>query len=482
VILEVARTLSKLIKEGKIERPLRSIRFIWPPEVEGTLTLLNARPDITKRIKAVIHMDMVGGGPETKAVFHVTRGPASLPSFVNDVAEAFGEFVNEQSYRFAATGSAAYPFVAPEGGKEPLMADFAEFSQGSDHEVYSDSSFAIPAIYLNDWPDRYIHTNFDTAANIDPTKLKRASFIGGASGYFLANASAADAESAWSAIRNRSVRRLALMLDRRSSLSSVESMNMTLFHYEYERKLFDSMRSFFVIPAGVRSEAKFLFENNIDTAGGYAPPPLPHPDYRTVFKRNPDIKGTMGAFGYNYFSDKYGAEKAAAVRLLRHQGLRGTGADYAYEVLNLADGKRSVQEIRNAVSAIYGPVPIEIVLEYLRALETIRVVIAGPLQTSFRQTPEGETPLLDDAGEECQAAIAIAQAFLPTVTKPQEWKLTVAKNLLVDGPDCCNPLIWRLTYRRRTLITETGLRGKGGQLFLEVNVKAKEAKLLGWGE
>ena len=39
-------------------------------------------------------MDMVGGGPETKAVFHVTRSPASLPNFVNDVAETFAEFVN----------------------------------------------------------------------------------------------------------------------------------------------------------------------------------------------------------------------------------------------------------------------------------------------------------------------------------------------------------------------------------------------------
>ena len=213
-ILEVARTLSKLINEGKIERPRRSVRFIWPPEIEGSLALLNARPDIAKRIKTVIHMDMVGGGPETKSVFHVTRGPASLPSFVNDVAETFAEFVNEQSYRFAAGQGAAYPLVAPEGGKEPLSARMADFSMGSDHQVYADSSFSIPAIYLNDWPDRYIHTNFDVPANIDPTKLKRAAFIGAASGYFLANASASDAESTWRAIRNRSVRRLAEMLDK----------------------------------------------------------------------------------------------------------------------------------------------------------------------------------------------------------------------------------------------------------------------------
>jgi hypothetical protein len=58
------------------------MRFIWPPEIEGTLTLLNGKPEFAAHIKAVIHMDMVGGGPVTKSVFHVTRGPMSLPSFV----------------------------------------------------------------------------------------------------------------------------------------------------------------------------------------------------------------------------------------------------------------------------------------------------------------------------------------------------------------------------------------------------------------
>src|SRR5207247_890998 len=193
-ILEVARTLQKLIANDALARPARTARFIFPPEVEGTLALLNGKPEFAKRIKAVVHMDMVGGGPETKAVFHVTRGPMSLPSFVHDVAWAFAEWVNEESYKFAATGKAEYPLVAPEGGKEPLRAEFSAYTMGSDHDVYQDSSFKIPAIYLNDWPDRYIHTNFDSAANIDPTKLKRAAFIGAASGYFLANLQDANAE------------------------------------------------------------------------------------------------------------------------------------------------------------------------------------------------------------------------------------------------------------------------------------------------
>src|SRR5713226_7283904 len=206
-ILEVARTLQKLIANGTLARPARTLRFIWPPEIEGTMALLNGKPEFAQRIKAVVHMDMVGGGPATKAVFHVTRGPMSLPSFVHDVAWAFAEFVNEQSYKFAATGRAEYPFVAPEGGKEPLQAQFSAYTMGSDHDVYQDSSFGIPAIYLNDWPDRYIHTNFDTAANIDPTKLKRAAFIGAASGYFLARGTHGVSDSLYAQIFSASIDR-----------------------------------------------------------------------------------------------------------------------------------------------------------------------------------------------------------------------------------------------------------------------------------
>src|SRR6185312_5823730 len=130
-IMETGRTLAKLIREGKLAAPRRTIRFVWPPEIEGTISLLNARPDLVARALAVIHMDMVGGDAEiTKAVFHVTRSPKSLPTFVNDVGAAFGRFVNEQSYALAATGTAPYPLVDPEGSKRALQAEFVDFTEG----------------------------------------------------------------------------------------------------------------------------------------------------------------------------------------------------------------------------------------------------------------------------------------------------------------------------------------------------------------
>jgi aminopeptidase YwaD len=360
-ILEVARTLQKLINEGKLARPARTIRFIWPPEIEGTLTLLYAKQEFAQRIQAVVHMDMVGGGPVTKAVFHVTRGPMSLPSFVHDVAWAFGEFVNEQSYNFAAGLPAAYPLIAPEGGKEPLLAQDTPYTMGSDHDVYQDSSFKIPAIYLNDWPDRYIHTNFDTAANIDPTKLKRAAFIGAASGYYLATLTenpsnelalvmveGAKARAASAAVRALQRSQPEWILDRASG--------------EYDRDVVRDMQRFFD-GGSQRNQAPSLHEPKLGTGNGLF-----------IYARKSEPKGPLAVFGSNYFADRAASAGIETPQLLRYEGLWGNGEEYAYEVLNFADGTRNAQQIRDAVSVEYGDVPLEIVIEYLRALEKIGVV------------------------------------------------------------------------------------------------------------
>jgi hypothetical protein len=373
-ILEVARVLNKLISEGRIRRPARTIRFVWPPEIEGTIALLNARPEVARRAKAAIHMDMVGGGPATKAIFHVTRGPASLPSFVNDVAEHFGEMVNRESARHAGGESTSYPLTSPEGGKEALLAEMAEFTLGSDHQVYADSSFGIPAVYLNDWPDRYIHTNFDTPDNIDPTKLKRAAFIGAATGYFLAGVGANDADALLRLLQANGLRRTGRMLERRAALPAIEADNLTRFHVAQERSLSASLERFFKTTRSAKARAASFIDSLRVIVGETVAAPAPQGVGRLVFRRNPELRGPMSAFGYDYFTDKYGAGRVSAVRLLGFTGARGGGGDYAYEVLNFVDGKRTAQEVRDAVSAAYGPVPLELVVEYMRALEQVGAV------------------------------------------------------------------------------------------------------------
>jgi hypothetical protein len=363
-ILEVARTLQKLIAEGKLARPARTIRFIWPPEIEGTLALLNGKPEFARRIRAVVHMDMVGGGPATKAVFHVTRGPRSLPSFVHDVTWTFAEFVNEESYKFAATGSADYPLVALEGGAEPLQAQFSAYTMGSDHDVYQDSSFGIPAIYLNDWPDRYIHTNFDSAANVDPTKLKRAAFIGAASAYFLATLGK---QEVW--LRTAILQGNELRKSQADSRVWKLGFDDVCIDYDeriaYEKAAADSTKKF-----TAQSLAGILTEAGV----GCERPPGRVPERAELYRRKAEPKGPLAVFGYDYFTEHAKAAGLATPKLLSYEGLWGGGEEYAYEVPNFADGKRNAQAIRDAVSAEYGPVPLEMVTEYLQALEKIGIV------------------------------------------------------------------------------------------------------------
>jgi aminopeptidase YwaD len=340
-ILEVARTLQKLIADGKLSRPARTIRFIWPPEIEGTVTLLNAKPELAQNIKATIHMDMVGGGPETKAVFHVTRGPMSLPSFVHDVAWSFASWVNDESYRFAAGEKADYPLIAPEGGKEPLRAEYSAYTMGSDHDVYQDSSFGIPTIYLNDWPDRYIHTNFDTAANIDPTKLKRAAFIGAASGYFLANFSASDLAGTRRAVEIGRLLRSAQALERGQDAAALT---------QYEN--------------GIRLHAD-VFARSVPTRARSG---------STVFQRLPGPRGPLMVFGYDYFAEHAKAAGIPTPRLLSYEGAWGSGEVYAYEALNFCDGSRTAHQIAAELTVEFGLVPEGLVVEYLQALQKVGLV------------------------------------------------------------------------------------------------------------
>jgi aminopeptidase YwaD len=340
-ILEVARTLHKLIEEKRIAPPRRTIRFVWPPEIEGTMALLNGKPELAARIKAAIHLDMVGGGAETKTIFHVTRGPASLPSFIYDVAAEIGMFVDAQSSQYAMTGSAKWPLVAPEGGRDALRAAFVPLTLGSDHEVYSNSSWSIPSIYLNDWPDRFIHTNADTPAKIDPTKLKRAGFIAAASGVVLANVGPDETQEILGVIEEQSLRRAADVKAQIRGLSPAEAANRQRFQKWYEAEMVQSASRLFA-----------------------SAPIAPKP---SLYRRNPAVRGGLDAFGYDYLTDRLGAARVEKLELLRFEGLHGESGDYVYEAVNLANGTRTTTEIRDALSAIYGPVPQEQVDAFLAA-------------------------------------------------------------------------------------------------------------------
>jgi aminopeptidase YwaD len=79
-------------------------------------------------------------------------------------------------------------------------------------------------------------------------------------------------------------------------------------------------------------------------------------------------------FGYDYFASHAKDAGIEAPRLLKFQGEWGAGEEYAYEALNFADGTRTAQQIDEELSAEYGPIPVDLVVEYLQALRRVGVI------------------------------------------------------------------------------------------------------------
>ena len=353
-ILEVARTLNRLVAQGRLPQPLRTIRFIWPCEIECTISLLNARPEIAARTLATIHLDMVGGNTEiTKSNLQVEGSPPSLPSFVDDVGFAIARWVNAQTLDYNDTGVSDWPLLDPEGEKRALQAEVGGFSGGSDHIVWSEGSWRIPVISIADWPDRYIHTQRDIPANLDATKMKRAIFIAAASGWYLANVVQADVA------RLETARQAEILGQRADTSRRIANLPADAAKLVANRQAW-----------GERAEAASLTRFGLHSPGepGETGTLLgdPGPD-AVIYRRKADPKGPMDGFGFSWFSDSL--ERAGLPRpALLDRAARRDSGDFAYEALNLVDGRRSVEEIHAHLAATSGPVPVAEVADYLATL------------------------------------------------------------------------------------------------------------------
>jgi len=114
--LEIARALKTLVDAKRIPQPVRTIRFIWPSEMTGTIAYLTKYPQIASRIRAAVHLDIVGGDQfVTKSILHVTRSPWSIATVTDDVEDVFGRYVIDGAFRAAGDGDMSRAIRSPGG-------------------------------------------------------------------------------------------------------------------------------------------------------------------------------------------------------------------------------------------------------------------------------------------------------------------------------------------------------------------------------
>jgi aminopeptidase YwaD len=326
--------------------------------------------------------------------------------------------------RAAASGYAAGELPADAGIAETrsgaqgthneLVADVTPYSSGSDHDDYDSSTIAVPSLYLRDWPDIYIHTDHDSLEQIDATKLRRVALLGAASGYVYASLDAQQLPTLIPFLTAQAESRLAQSFGAaqemvnhpqlESEASLYEARNLLQQTLHRESAMLDSLVAFTGGPAeadaeGLRalSAQAAVFENWLDSAwrrgsasseGGAAPPPYktdaPSPPWAgdPEARRVPVRIGDFGPLTYqndDVLRARLGNERYAKIKLINSEAtpmlnVRDQSELYAYEIVNFINGKRTVGEIRDAVSAEYGPIPLSLVDDYLDACAEAGVI------------------------------------------------------------------------------------------------------------
>src|SRR4029079_9418262 len=408
-ILESARVLARLISSGALPRPKRTPGFVWGPEVDGTMPYFSRHPDIRARLRADIHMDMVGGDPfKNKSILHVTGTPWSLPSFVTDVGATLAEVIRSAAANYAESGDAPDAAIVEtrageQGTRNQFLADVTPYAAGSDHDDYDSSTIAVPSLYLRDWPDIYIHTDHDSLAQIDPTKLRRAALLGAASGYVYASIDNKVLPQALPYLAAQSHTRLSQDFVRAQQIVEDAPLDANTAWYE-ARNLMDqalaremavsqSMTTLAGAPTPASANLVKTLSSQVETYNSWLDQAAQSRGARekapaspwaadTQAKRVPVRIGDFGPLTYqndNVLLARLGKDRYAQIKLINANAtplltFQSSADLYAYEIVNFVNGKKSVGEIRDAVSAEYGPIPLAIVVDYLNACAEAKII------------------------------------------------------------------------------------------------------------
>jgi hypothetical protein len=217
-ILEIGRTLGRLISEGKIPRPRRGIRFWWADEIYSEYRYFADHPGEERQVLANLNQDMVGARQSLGGrVQHMARTPWVRPSFLADVQESILDMVVAGNTAYLPAFQAhsippGIPFSKPIfshlGSREPFHARAVPYFSNTDHMVFNDSWVGVPGTTLTNWPDEYIHSSDDDLWQVDATQLKRNAFVVAATALWLANAGAPEAAQVASYAAGRGLARL----------------------------------------------------------------------------------------------------------------------------------------------------------------------------------------------------------------------------------------------------------------------------------
>ncbi len=157
-LLEAILALGKAIKDG-IVKPSSlglSISAVWVPEYYGSFPFVLKKLNEGVEIAGAINLDMIGEKQSlTNSTLQLVRAPIKLVSDLEALTY----------YNLVSAIPSVQSFSSPSKLPKVRFA-IVNYEVGSDHDVYV--ALGKPALMINQWPDKYYHSNLDRIDKFSP--------------------------------------------------------------------------------------------------------------------------------------------------------------------------------------------------------------------------------------------------------------------------------------------------------------------------
>lgn len=177
-LVETVLSLSRLIDRGDLPQPKKTIRFLWVPEFSGTipwLTQFDSQQE-KRTILAALNLDMVGESPvKIGTPLKISSPSLATPSYLKALVKNIAQRVSKNNIGFNTNGR-----------WYQLKYEIEPFAGGSDHFIFNDTYFSIPSVMFGH-NDLFHHSSADSIDKVDPWECKSVATIAGSIAFALAS-------------------------------------------------------------------------------------------------------------------------------------------------------------------------------------------------------------------------------------------------------------------------------------------------------
>ena len=346
LLAEVGRVISLLISDGRIRRPRRTIRFLVDVEGHGTKHYLHNHREEAQNGIVSIALDSVGHHQEkSRAALLFYHSPDSVPTFINDYFVSLIEATPKET-RWVFSNDDEIPFV-----------NFPDlpYTPWSDNKYYP--AFGIASPLFMSWPDLFFHTDYLKPNMLDPAVFRRCGMVIALAALELAHAGPREGVRIMREVTARSELRLS-QIALRSEGPTLATRKRLAHLARRDRQAIESALVFADQgdPEGSRTleatgdRMQQRIQDRLDEVLGWLPESAPEEAFEPgrVIPRRLVERDAPGLAGTSYEARlRMAGEMNARDPRMRYDSLRIMGD----EIWNLTDGRRSVNDVTDAIAA-----------------------------------------------------------------------------------------------------------------------------------